>query len=52
VKLITNKNLYKGWRRRIKGTTGRGKVTLPIFFLTVFLVEVDYLCLGCVVHPV
>jgi hypothetical protein len=27
VKLITNKNLYKGWQRRIKGTTGRRKVS-------------------------
>ena len=38
--MFITKNLYKGWQRRIKGMTGRRKVTLPMFFLTDFLVEV------------
>jgi hypothetical protein len=38
--MFIKKNLYKGWQRRTKGTTGRRKVTLSIFFLIDFLVEV------------
>jgi hypothetical protein len=38
--MFIKKNLYKEWQRRTKGTTDRRKVTLSIFLLTDFLVEV------------